>query len=489
MYAKKIVLTATTLVLTSLAGLAQTNEIIKKEIITPTFTGIEAAGIFNVIITDNATTKIIVETSTENQSNITVEVKNDKLALSTNGKSIKNGKVNVYIDAPVINSIKLSGSAELTTNGELIEDKLTIEMSGAAEGDMQLKVTELATKLSGAAELKLTGTALNHSTTISGAAELKSIDLKTENTTAKLSGAGHGKVNVKNELNAKISGAASISFKEDPAIKNIDVTGAGSVTKKEEDTEIAKAEMNANGDSDTTRFKFKNKNIIIVDGNNAKNDSIKKQKNASRWYHWAGVELGFNGMLNSKNGTDLGANYSFMANNYGRSYHMGLNFFEKGFSLYKHKINVVTGAGLEFANYSFKNNVTLLPDTNQLATISTGIKYDKNKLRANYITVPLLLDFNTSKKEKHNWHLTAGIIGAWRYGAFTKQVYQQNGHNVKNKVKDDYTLNDFKFSATVRAGYRGLNVFANYGLNTLFNKTNNPDIYPVTVGITVIPFK
>ena len=95
MYTTQLLLTATTLAITSLTALAQTNDVIKKEIATQAFTGVEAAGIFNVIITDNATTKIIVETSTENQSNITTEVKNDKLVLSTNGKSTKKDRKSV----------------------------------------------------------------------------------------------------------------------------------------------------------------------------------------------------------------------------------------------------------------------------------------------------------------------------------------------------------------------------------------------------------
>ena len=98
-------------------------------------------------------------------------------------------------------------------------------------------------------------------------------------------------------------------------------------------------------------------------------------------------------------------------------------------------------------------------------------------------------NINTSTKKKNNWHITTGVIGAYWYGSFAKQIYNYNGNDIKTKVKDDFNLNDFKFSATVRAGYRGINVFANYGLNTLFNKKNNPDLYPITVGITLIPFR
>jgi hypothetical protein len=484
-------LTAASLAIYTTGALAQTDSTTKKEIETGAFTGIIAGGTFNIVLNEALTTKVQVETTSANQDNISAKVNSENaLVISSNGKA--NAKTTLRIYAPTINYIKLSGSADLSTNGDLIENELRIVMSGAAEANLAIVANDLETEVSGAAELKIKGVTNNHTSQISGAGELKAINLLTTNTTAKMSGAGHAQVNAKNELNAKISGASSISFKEEPAIKNIDVSGAGSVTKKEEDTEIAKAEMNANGGSDTTRFNFKNKKIMIIEGNDSAASKTKKPKN-NTWHHWSGVEFGFNGLLNSANKTNLGEPYNYLQNP-GKSYHVAVNFYEKGFNLYKHKINLVTGLGLEFANYSIKNNITLattggLPaqvfQTSGIAPMIIIDDMPKNKLRANYLTIPLMLDLNTSKKEKNNWHLSAGVIGAWRYGSFTKQIINTNGSDIKTKIKDDYSLNDFKVSATLRAGYRGLNVFANYGLTPLFTKNNNPDLYPVTVGVSL----
>lgn len=477
-------LTAASLAIYATGALAQTDSTTKKEIETGAFTGIIAGGNFNIILNEALTTKVQVETTSANQDNISAKVNNENaLVISSNGKV--NAKTTLYIYAPTINYIKLSGSAELSTNDDLIENELRIVMSGAAEANLAIVANDLKTEVSGAAELKIKGVTNNHTSQISGAGELKALKLLTTNTTAKMSGAGHAQVNAKNELNANISGASSISFKEEPAIKNIDVSGAGSVTKKEEDTEIAKAELNANGGSDTTRFKFKNKKIIIIDGN----DSAASSKNKPRkdtWHHWSGLEFGFNYFLNSANFTNLGSGYNYLQNP-GKSYHVALNFFEKDFNLYKNKISIVTGLGLEFANYSIGNNMTL--NTNGELPVylpilqAVNIPKQKNKLRANYLTIPMLLDFNTSKFRKNNFHLTMGIIGAWRYGSYTKQTL--SGIKSTIKQKDDFGTNDFKFCATARVGYRNLSLFANYGLTPFFTKTNNPDLYPVTIGVSL----
>ncbi len=483
-------LTAASLAIYTTGALAQTDSTTKIEIETGAFTGIIAGETVNIVLNEALTTKVLVETKSANQSNISAKVNSENmLVISSNGKANASTIVRIY--APTINYIKLSGSAELSTNGNLIENELHIVMGGATEATLAIVTNELKTEISGAAELKIKGVTNNHTSQISGASELKALNLLTTNTNAKMSGAGRAQVNAKNELNAKILGASSISFKEEPAIKNIDVSGAGNVAQKDENTEIAKAELNANGSSDTTRFKFNNKKILIIEGNDSVASKTKKPKK-SIWHHWSGVEFGFNGLLNSANKTDLGESYNYLQNP-GKSYHVAVNFYEKGFNLYKHKINLVTGLGLEFANYSIGNNVTLVPNGPLTVDDLRWSTYNyigdpsmpKNKLRANYLTIPLMLDLNTSKKVKNNWHISAGVIGAWRYGSFTKQIINTNGNDVKTKIKDDYSLNDFKVSATVRAGYRGLNIFANYGLTTLFTKKNNPNLYPVTVGVAL----
>ena len=464
----------------------------KKEISVSNFTSIEAGGTFNLIISEGNTALVTIETCPENQENIKAEVNNEKLILTMGSKKFKGCNTKVFISAPVIQHIQLGGSADAKSEGELNEEKLTINMSGASEANFQINVKQLETELSGAAELRLKGVAENHTTQMSGAGELKAIDLTTQNTTAKLSGAADARVNAKNQLNAKISGAASISYKDEPAVKNIDVSGAGSASQKDIQEEIViKSDTDVNGNSDTTRFKFKDKKIIIIDSDEDKKDkkSKRENKNKNRWHHWSGLELGINGILNAENTNSLGANYKFLEQNYGSSFNFNINFLEKDFNVYEEKINIVTGLGLEFANYSLANKVTLIPDTNRILAYTTNLKYEKNKLRANYLNVPLLIDFNSSNNSKKNWHFTTGIIAGWRYGAFTKQIYTSGGNKIKTKIKDDYTLNDFKFSATVRIGYRNINVWANYGLNTLFNRSNNPDFYPVAAGITFLPFK
>ncbi len=45
-----------------------------------------------------------------------------------------------------------------------------------------------------------------------------------------------------------------------------------------------------------------------------------------------------------------------------------------------------------------------------------------------------------------------------------------------------------RYGFTGRIGYKWLNLWGYYQLSTLFEKGKGPEMYPISVGITIIPF-
>jgi hypothetical protein len=162
---------------------------------------------------------------------------------------------------------------------------------------------------------------------------------------------------------------------------------------------------------------------------------------------------------------------------------------EKNIRLYKNYVNLVTGFGFEWNNYSFRKGITLNADAGYISVSNTmindSIKYSKNKLVATYIKAPLLLELNTNSENPHkSFHISGGLEFAYKLGSKTKQVYEINGYQIQSKRRDDYHLAAFKYSSVVRIGYGDVTLFANYGLSQLFEKDKGPNVYPLTAGIT-----
>ena len=104
----------------------------------------------------------------------------------------------------------------------------------------------------------------------------------------------------------------------------------------------------------------------------------------------------------------------------------------------------------------------------------------------------------------NSFHITLGAIAGVRIGSYTKQVYNNkeetyflvdnSGNKVATFEMDHYTvldrgayhLNPFKIDAAFRIGWSHLNLFGTYSVTRMFQKNQGPELYPFTVGITLL---
>ncbi len=80
------------------------------------------------------------------------------------------------------------------------------------------------------------------------------------------------------------------------------------------------------------------------------------------------------------------------------------------------------------------------PTTIVLDQSLAGVK--KNKLAADYVTVPLMLNFNLTPKRDKGFGFAAGISGGYLYSA--RQKFKNDGD--KDKNRDNFDLRKFKLS-------------------------------------------
>ena len=111
----------------------------------------------------------------------------------------------------------------------------------------------------------------------------------------------------------------------------------------------------------------------------------------------------------------------------------------------------------------------------------------KSKLNMTYLTAPLLLEVQIPAGKKRI-HLSAGVIGGVKIASNTKIKYEISGQKSKEKSKGDFNLSPLRYGATVRLGYRAVNVFANYYFMPLFGENGGPELYPFSIGLSLIPF-
>lgn len=480
MKTKNIILIASCVLTLGLS--AQT---VQKREITP-FSKIDASGASTVYFTTSDTLSLVVEADAAEINFIETVVQDNTLFIKSKGHFTHPFKIKV--SGNNVNLITVSGASDFYTTNVFKSDSLTIESSGASKVQMDVTARSIKATCSGASDLNLTGNTQNLYATASGAANFKSYKLNSLNTWATASGASTVKVFATQKIFANASGASTIKFKGDPK----EVSAEGSISSQvvkvgSDDTVIRK-----NGkDSTSTSFNFGRRKIIIMNGDR-KNDSLYtvRKKNAA-FRHWDGFFFGVNGYVDKHQNFYMDKPYNYMELDYTKSFNYQLNLFQHNIHIYKNYLNLAVGLGFNFNQYQFMNKIKLNADssfTDGKVDNTNIYNYKKNRFYTTYITVPLLLDINTSTNPKKAFHLSAGVVGQYLITSRTKQLLTENGNTHKNIRYDNYNLNPFQFMAYASVGYGNITLFAQYGLNEMFQHNKGPELYAFSVGVRLLNF-
>tara|TARA_B110000285_G_scaffold7310_2_gene7572 strand:+ start:2476 stop:3360 length:885 start_codon:yes stop_codon:yes gene_type:complete len=248
------------------------------------------------------------------------------------------------------------------------------------------------------------------------------------------------------------------------------------------------------GEPDTTKMKVGNKEIIIIthpnedfdlDSEDDSEDESPKRKRKSD-AHWAGVDLGFTILMNDNFNTDF-ATTPYWKNDPARSIVWNLNLLEHKFNFGTPFVGLTTGVGFSFTSVAFRDGYIINSSADSLfAVLDTVNTYSKNKLKASYLTIPLLLEFNTNTNSDKNFYLAAGVVGGVRMTSKIKRNGEfADGKEFEEREKGTYSLSPFKLDAALRMGYGSFGVFANYSLLPLFESGKTVEVYPLTFGLSL----
>lgn len=155
------------------------------------------------------------------------------------------------------------------------------------------------------------------------------------------------------------------------------------------------------------------------------------------------------------------------------------------------------GLGLSWYNFKFQNdNVLISKDENGVIFsegLNPAINYRKSKLTAAYLQASFVpvLDFGGYGRKARLWdsegsrfRIGIGPYAAYRIGSHSKVVYSEGSGREKDKERDSFYLENFRYGVRLQLGIRSTDFFFNYDLNNLFSdKPNNPKLNAFSFGI------
>lgn len=497
------------------------------------FSGIKVGGAFNVSITPSESFSLTVESDDNLMDQIITEVDGDVLEIKSKGNIKNPSELNIYVSMPNLNSLDVSGAATVyTLSGSTINaSKFEMEASGASNVNLNLNAGDVSVEVSGAADVVLIGVATSLDAEVSGAGSLKAERLDTPKSVVNASGAGDIKIAGTGVVAATTSGAGSIKYQNKPTIlttnKSSEDEDEGEDVEEVDDDEVRDIVSGVNEDTINVRLTKKlgvkvNENngvtevqvgrhrLVVDEDGNVK---LKRNYRSNQFDgHWGGFDLSVNGYLNSDMNSNFDNATNFMDYNMTKSVGVHLNLYEQNIQLSSSgNFGLITGLGIEWTNFRFRNNVTIIDSANGIhGYYNKGVDMEKSKLTISYLTLPILFEYQNHPSRKiEKFHFTAGVLLGLRLGSHTKRVFSQknmpfelyDGENFGTanligtsttsddgvmKTHDDFHITPLKAEAMVRIGWGYINLFGKYSLTTLFRDGKGPELYPYSIGITLI---
>ncbi|MEP6615179.1 MAG: outer membrane beta-barrel protein [Ginsengibacter sp.] len=172
----------------------------------------------------------------------------------------------------------------------------------------------------------------------------------------------------------------------------------------------------------------------------------------------------------------------------GKSVNVNIWIFMQRISLVQHYVNLKYGLGVELNNYRFKTAVSFKEagpnpyasqNIDHAFVLRDSISFKKNKLAADYATIPFMLNFRTNpNSSRKGISLSAGVSIGYLYSSRNKQVSEERG---KHKNRGDYDLEKWKFAYIGELGLGPAHLYGSYSPKSLFE--NGFKMMPYNIGL------
>jgi len=242
-------------------------------------------------------------------------------------------------------------------------------------------------------------------------------------------------------------------------------------------------------------------NKTIVEKN--KRDSVDTRTLVKKYgtSHSINFDLGLNNYLqNGKFPNDNNEPYSLSP--------WGSWYFSVG-SVYKSQLSgklfLEYGANVSWHNFKFENDkIRIQKNANGVNFVEdpTVTDFVKSKLSTTHLNISLVpvIDFgkkqivrkkvwerwdNDGDRYKNGFRVGLGGYAGYKLASHAKYVIEEDNDKKKNKDKDSFYLNNWRYGARLQIGFRGTDIFFNYDMNELFSEGKGPSLNAFSFGITL----
>lgn len=165
---------------------------------------------------------------------------------------------------------------------------------------------------------------------------------------------------------------------------------------------------------------------------------------------------------------------------------LGYTFgFLRDFPINKNRtVAIAPGLGFSYNNYNQNLAITKPNQVPVYAIIDPNTIYNKNRFSQLLVEVPIEFRWRSSTYESHKfWRIYGGF--KMGYLVYDKSIYEDSQGKIVITSNKDF--NKFQYGTYISAGYNSINIYAYYGLNSLFQSAKTTaesiDMNSLNIGV------
>ena len=255
---------------------------------------------------------------------------------------------------------------------------------------------------------------------------------------------------------------------------------------------------------DTVNIKMGSTTFLIITDEESEDTlkfdgGLEPKKEHAEDYEWCGIDgmqIGALGLVNAS-GKVAFADRPDLKLNSAKSWMLGITPFSKSAELFTDHLRLSAGLGFQFESYAFDASIRLTDEPILEGVIDSVRNYRINTLNANYVTLPLVLQFNTKRNLEKAFHIAVGAVAGYRIGSNMTYKWSEDGRRQRERRRDDYALEAYRLSAIAQVGIGSSIFWVQYDLTPKFTPQQaaiavvgtktTPEVYAWSAGIN-IPF-
>lgn len=162
---------------------------------------------------------------------VLTEVYGGRLKVHLSKNRWRDYSVTVYITYVSLDGISASSAANVTGKNIIKGDRLDLDVSSAADIEVEVDVNDLSCDASSSGDIEVSGKTKYLDVEVSSAGGVDAYDLEAEIVKVDASSGAGAKVYATKEIDAEASSGASVRYRGDPAKSRTDTGSGGSVRK------------------------------------------------------------------------------------------------------------------------------------------------------------------------------------------------------------------------------------------------------------------